>query len=396
MRRTVLLPRWIILMTVFIDVTGFGMVLPLLPFYASEFGAGSTALGVLVASFAFMQFIFTPILGRVSDTMGRRPILLLSILTSVISFLLFALADSYLILLLSRIVAGLATELGVAQAYMSDITSLQDRTAGMGRIGAAHGAGFIIGPAIGGFLSTYHYSTAGFVAAALALINLAFAFLFLPESKPAESSPNGSSDGPGRLTRILRFLASPTIGLLLIILFIMSLAFSAFPVIMPLLAISLFGLSSSDMSLFFVYIGVVQIIFQGVIVGRLAARLGEAQLVPIGALLMTLGVLFMAIFPHLLLFLVLSTIMVSGIGVLSTTIPSFISKRTARHEQGQILGVTQSISSIARVPGPIIGGLFYEFAGIQAPFYLSATLLFVATLIGIHIARRDNRPRERH
>lgn len=391
-----LLPRWIILMTVFIDVTGFGMVLPLLPFYASEFGAGSTALGVLVASFAFMQFIFTPILGRVSDTMGRRPILLLSILTSVISFLLFALADSYLILLLSRIVAGLATELGVAQAYMSDITSLQDRTAGMGRIGAAHGAGFIIGPAIGGFLSTYHYSTAGFVAAALALINLAFAFLFLPESKPAESSPNGSSDGPGRLTRILRFLASPTIGLLLIILFIMSLAFSAFPVIMPLLAISLFGLSSSDMSLFFVYIGVVQIIFQGVIVGRLAVRLGEAQLVPIGALLMTLGVLFMAIFPHLLLFLVLSTIMVSGIGVLSTTIPSFISKRTARHEQGQILGVTQSISSIARVPGPIIGGLFYEFAGIQAPFYLSATLLFVATLIGIHIARRDNRPRERH
>jgi len=383
-------------MTVFIDVTGFGMVLPLLPFYASEFGAGSTALGVLVASFAFMQFIFTPILGRVSDTMGRRPILLLSILTSVISFLLFALANSYLILLLSRIVAGLATELGVAQAYMSDITSLQDRTADMGRIGAAHGAGFIIGPAIGGFLSTYHYSTAGFVAAALALINLAFAFLFLPESKPAESSPNGSSDGPGRLTRILRFLASPTIGLLLIILFIMSLAFSAFPVIMPLLAISLFGLSSSDMSLFFVYIGVVQIIFQGVIVGRLAVRLGEAQLVPIGALLMTLGVLFMAIFPHLLLFLVLSTIMVSGIGVLSTTIPSFISKRTARHEQGQILGVTQSISSIARVPGPIIGGLFYEFAGIQAPFYLSATLLFVATLIGIHIARRDNRPRERH
>jgi predicted MFS family arabinose efflux permease len=383
-------------MTVFIDVTGFGMVLPLLPFYASEFGAGSTALGVLVASFAFMQFIFTPILGRVSDTMGRRPILLLSILTSVISFLLFALADSYLILLLSRIVAGSATELGVAQAYMSDITSLQDRTAGMGRIGAAHGAGFIIGPAIGGFLSTYHYSTAGFVAAALALINLAFAFLLLPESKPADSSPNGSSDGPGRLTRILRFLASPTIGLLLTILFIMSLAFSAFPVIMPLLAISLFGLSSSDMSLFFVYIGVVQIIFQGVIVGRLAARLGEAQLVPIGALLMTLGVLFMAIFPHLLLFLILSTIMVSGIGVLSTTIPSFISKRTARHEQGQILGVTQSISSIARVPGPIIGGLFYEFAGIQAPFYLSATLLFVATLIGIHIARRDNRPRERH
>lgn len=380
-------------MTVFIDVTGFGMVLPLLPYYASEFGAGSTALGFLVASFALMQFVFTPILGRVSDTMGRRPILLLSILTSVISFLLFALADSYFILLLSRIVAGLATELGVAQAYISDITSLQDRTAGMGRIGAAHGAGFIIGPAIGGFLSTYHYSTAGFVAAALAMVNLGFAFAFLPESKPADSPLVGSADEPGRLTRILRFLSSPSIGLLLIILFIMSLAFSAFPVIMPLLAISLFGLSSSDMSLFFVYIGVVQIIFQGFIVGRLTARLGETRLVPVGALLMTFGVFFMTIFPHLLLFLILSTIMVSGIGVLSTTIPSFISKRTARHEQGQILGVTQSISSIARVPGPVIGGLFYEFAGVQAPFFFSAALLFVATLIGIHIARRDSSTR---
>ncbi|MCW4040433.1 MAG: MFS transporter [Candidatus Bathyarchaeota archaeon] len=389
MKRAVFSPRMIILMTVFIDVTGFGIVLPLLPYYASEFGAGSTALGFLVASFALMQFIFTPILGRLSDNMGRRPILLLSILTSVGSFLLFAVADSYLILLLSRIVAGLATELGVAQAYISDITSLKDRTVGMGRIGAAHGAGFIIGPAIGGFLSTYNYSTAGFVAAALAMVNLVFAFLFLPESRHSDLSRDESSDGTGRITGIRRFLSSPTIGLLVIILFIMSIAFSAFPVIMPLLAISLFGLSSSDMSLFFVYIGVVQIVFQGFIVGRLAARLGEAQLVPIGALLMTLGVFFMAIFPNLPLFLMLSTIMVSGIGILSTTIPSFISKRTATHEQGQILGVTQSISSIARVPGPVIGGFFYEFAGVQAPFFLSATLLLLATLIGIKIARNN-------
>lgn len=376
-------------MTVFIDVTGFGIVLPLLPFYASEFGAGSTALGFLVASFALMQFIFTPLLGRLSDTMGRRPVLLLSILTSVASFLLFALADSYLMLLLSRIVAGVATELGVAQAYISDITSLKDRTKGMGRIGAAHGAGFVIGPALGGFLSTHSYSSAGFAAAALAIVNLAFAFLFLPESKHLDKSLDVSSDGKGRVARILRFLSTSTIGLLLVILFIMSIAFSAFPVIMPLLAISLFGLSSSDMSLFFVYIGVVMIIFQGFVVGRLASRFGEAQLVPIGALLMTLGVFFMAVFPNLPLFIILSTIMVSGIGVLSTTIPSFISKRTAMHEQGQILGFTQSISSMARVPGPVIGGFFYEFAGVRAPFFLSAALLMIATILGLKVARNQ-------
>lgn len=157
-------PFLVLLITIFIDVTGFGIVLPLLPYYAATFRVGSTALGILVASFALMQFISSPILGRLSDDNGRRPILLLSILTSVVSFAFFALANSFWMLLISRVVAGLATEIGVAQAYIADITEEQDRAIGMGRVGAIHGAGFIIGPALGGFLSTYGFSAAGWVA----------------------------------------------------------------------------------------------------------------------------------------------------------------------------------------------------------------------------------------
>jgi DHA1 family tetracycline resistance protein-like MFS transporter len=174
-------PTFVVFMTIFIDITGFGMIIPLLPFYAETFQAGPAALGVLVVSFSMMQFIFSPILGRFSDNAGRRPVLLLSILTSSVSFILFALANSFLMLLLSRIIAGMATESAVAQAYIVDITSEKERAKGIGRVGAAFGAGFIIGPAMGGFLSVYGFSAPGFAAFALALLNFLFVFLFLPE-----------------------------------------------------------------------------------------------------------------------------------------------------------------------------------------------------------------------
>ena len=308
-------PTLLILMTIFIDITGFGIVLPLLPFFVNTFQAGSTALGVLVASFALMQFIFSPILGRLSDSFGRRPVLLLSILTSVVSFFLFALAKSYFVLLLSRIIAGLATEIGVAQAYITDVTSEKERTKWMGRMGAAQGAGFIIGPALGGFLSVYGFSAAGFAAAALALLNLIFALFFLPESKTPQKDVEKSKASISRLRGIISIFSKPMMSSLLAILFIMGLAFAAFPVIMPLLAISVFGLSSSTMSFFFIYIGLVQIVFQGFIVGKLASRIGDEKLIPLGAILMTVGVFFMAVFPIYHIFIVLTTIMMVGIGI---------------------------------------------------------------------------------
>lgn len=374
-------------MTIFIDITGFGMIIPLLPFYAETFQAGSTALGVLVASFSIMQFIFSPILGRISDNVGRKPVLLLSILTSMASFIFFALANSFFILILSRIVAGMATETAVAQAYIADITSKKERSTGIGRVAAAHGAGFIIGPAMGGLLSVYGFSAPGFAAAILTLLNLLFVFFFLPESIQNKS--------PGiRITRnsiavylrkLVDALAKPLTGMVLVIFFIVFLGFSAIPVIMPLLGISFFGFGSVEMSYFFMYIGLIQIVLQGFIIGRLANRFGEEKLIAFGPLAMMVGMFLMPLFPNIVIFLASLTMIASGSGVMRTVVPSFISKRTPANEQGGILGVTQSVSTIARVPGPLVGGFVFEFAGLAAPFFLGATLLVGAFGLGCRV-----------
>jgi multidrug resistance protein len=373
-------------MTIFIDVTGFGIVLPLLPYYAATFGVGSTALGILVASFALMQFISSPILGRLSDNIGRRPILLLSIMTSVVSFAFFALANSFWMLLVSRIVAGLATEIGVAQAYIADITKEQDRAIGMGRMGAIHGAGFIIGPALGGFLSAYGFSAAGWAAAVLAAVNLGFVFLFLPESLNPNLKNKDMKTRNGLVVGLRRALSKPLMGSVLIILFIMSFAFSAFPVVMPLLAMTYFGLGSVEMSFFFVYTGFVQIVFQGLVVGKVASRIGEQKMIAVGLLIMTVSIFLLVFFPSLAMFLLLTTIAFIGIGLLNTSIPSYVSKITPVTERGGMMGITQSVSSIARVPGPLIAGIVFEYAGVLAPFLLSAVLLMIATIFGMRIA----------
>jgi len=163
------------------------MILPLLPFYVEIFQAGAAALGILAASFSIMQFIFAPILGRISDNVGRRPILLLSILASTASFILFTLANSYFLLLLSRIIAGVATEAGVVQAYIADTTSEKERARGIGKMGAAHGVGFITGPVIGGALGIYGFWAPNVAAIILTLLNLLLVFFFLPEPKSPQT-----------------------------------------------------------------------------------------------------------------------------------------------------------------------------------------------------------------
>jgi len=378
-------PNFVIVMTTFIDMIGFGMVIPLLPFHPATVEAGAFALGMLIGSFSLMQFIFSPLLGRLSDKVGRRPVLLLSIFSSTLSFIIFALADSFPALLLSRITAGMATEAAVAQAYIADITTETDRATGMGKVGAAHGAGFIIGPAIGGFLSIYGFSVLGFAAAALNGINLLFAFLFLPESNNAASNIQMSANSDGYWRRLATALAKPLIGTVFIILFIITLAFSAIPVIVPLLGIAFFGFGEVEMSYFFMYIGVVQIVLQGLLIGRLTKRWGEENLIILGSLLMMFGAFIMPLTPNIIIFFSSLTMISSGIGTLNTVLLSFISKRTAADEQGGMLGVAQSVGSIARIPGPLIGGLIAEIAGLNIAFLISGALLMIAFGLGFKV-----------
>ena len=385
-RRLRVSPSFVIVMTTFIDMIGFGMVIPVLPFHPETVGAGALALGVLIGSFSLMQFIFSPLLGRLSDKVGRRPVILISIFSSVISFIIFALANSFPLLLLSRITAGMATEASVAQAYISDITTEKDRTKGMGKVGAANGAGFIIGPAIGGFLSVYGLSTLGFAAAALTGVNLLFAFFFLPESNGRlGSTAQANTDGYWR--RLASALTKPLIGAVFVILFVITFAFSAIPVIVPLLGIAFFSFAELEMSYFFMYIGVVQIVLQGILIGRLTARWGEENLMVFGSLLLALGMFFMPLYPSIIVFVASITLISSGIGTLNTVLPSFISKRTPADEQGGMLGIAQSVASIARIPSPLVGGIVAEFAGLDVAFFISAALVTICFFLGFKLFR---------
>jgi multidrug resistance protein len=378
-------PILIISLTIFVDITGYAMIIPLLPFYALSFQVGPTAIGFLIASFSIMQFIFAPLLGRISDKVGRKPVLLISLLTSAFSFILFALANSFFILIVSRIISGMATETAVAQAYIADVTTEKDRTKVMGRMGAAFSAGFIIGPAIGGFLSIYGFSAPGFAAFTLALVNFIFVLLLLPESVRRQDTVRNESVNPSFLSKLRKAISRPLIGPVLLIFFIMIFAFSALPVIAPLLAKSFFNFGSIEISYVFVYMGIIHVIVQGFLIGRLAGKFGDKGLVALGPLFMTLGVFAMPLIPNIVIFLVTITVISIGNGLIRTAIPSFISKKTPPSEQGGMMGMTLSVENMALIPGPLIAGMVLEIAGLAAPFFLSAALLIGAFVLGCRV-----------
>jgi DHA1 family tetracycline resistance protein-like MFS transporter len=281
----------------------------------------------------------------------------------------------------------LATEAAVAQAYIADITNEEQRAEKMGKVGAAVGAGFIFGPAIGGFLSTYGFSATGFGAAALALFNLFFVFFFLPESigkmRSERSIPSTSKSSYFR--NMKRVLKRPLVGHVLVISFIITHAFSAIQVIVPLLTISFFNFGSVELSYIFIYIGIIQIVLQGFVLGRLVKKVGEEKLLAFGPLIMMLGIVVMPLIPNIGVFLSSLAMMAFGNGVMQTVVPSFISKRTPASEQGGVLGIAQSVSSIARVPGPIIGGFVVEIAGLVSSFFFSGLFLMVAFIFSCRV-----------
>ncbi len=379
-------PIYVIVLTVFIDMTGYGMIIPLLPFYANEFQAGPAALGILIASFAFMQFFFSPLLGRASDKIGRKPILLLSLLISFIGFTIFSFANSYLTLLFSRIIAGIATERAVAQAYIADVTDHKSRTKEMGKIGAALGAGFIVGPAIGGALGTYGFSIPGFAAMFLTLLNIVFVMSFLPEpQREKEQTMKNADRRLGFLQELLDSLRKPLLGITLLILFIVTLAFSTIPVIVPLLSIDFFNFSSLELSFVFIYIGLIQIVMQGFVINSLSRRFGDEKLIALGPVLMATGAFLMPIFQNVIVFFFTNSLLAAGFGIINTSIPAFLSKRISLNEQGSILGAASSVASIANIPGPLLIGFIYAFAGSFVPFLISAVMLALAFLIGCRV-----------
>ena len=384
--RRVLSPINVIMLTVLVDMTGFGMIIPLIPFYAQRFASGASGIGILLASFSVMQLIFSPLLGRISDTRGRKPVLLFSILTSIGSFLFFTFANSYLVLLLSRIIAGLATEGAVAQAYIADITTKEERSIGIGKVGAAIGIGFILGPVIGGLLSPYGIRAPGAAALILSIINLVFVFMFLPEPDRLMKGDEKASFMQS-MRGILEAVKEPLTGQVYVIFFVVSLAFSAIPVIVPLLAIQYFGFTEVEMSYVFIFIGIVQVFLQGFGIRRLIAKLGEEKLIILGPLLLAIGVTLTPLLQSIGGFGVSTILVASGVGITNTAVPGFISLMTSAEKQGSKLGVIQSIGSVARIFGPIMAGYITEFSSVQSSFYFSGLLLIIPFVLGCRLFR---------
>lgn len=354
-----------IFLIVFIDLLGFSIILPLLPYYAKEFNATDFQIGLLAASYAAAQLIGAPILGRLSDRYGRRPVLLVSIAGNVVGYVLLALAQSLSMLFIARMLAGItAANISVAQAYISDITDAKNRGRGLGLLGAAFGLGFIIGPALGGALSTFGYATPSFVSAGLGAFNFLLVLLWLPESLTTERRAEllHQKRSPLSLASLWEAMHRPLVGPLLYTRFFYGLAFSLFQTIFALYALYRFGLAAQQTGFVLAYVGVLSVIMQGFVIGRLTERFNDSLLILVATALMAGALLGWALAPTIpVLLIVMAPIAMAG-GVLNTVVNSAISKNVPPFEIGGMLGFSSSLESLTRVISPSLGGLLLEWA----------------------------------
>ncbi len=355
---------------VFIDLLGFSIILPLLPFYAETFNATPTQVGLLVASYAAAQLVGAPILGRMSDRFGRKPILMISLSGTFIGFLMLGFANSLAMLFASRILDGFTGgNISVAQAYITDITDENNRARGLGMLGAAFGLGFIIGPALGGILSVYGFAIPAFVAAALSLISIIGVLFFLPESltEEARTALINQTRLKFSLGNLWRAINRPRVGPILHVRFFYGLAFATFQTIFPLYAQYKLGLDARGTGFVLTYVGILVVFVQGFLVGWLVARFNEYRLVFLGTLIMTVSLFAWALASSILFVLVILAPLAIAAGILNTLLNSTLSKAVYPEEVGGTLGISASLESLTRVISPAAGGFLLGSLGPWAP-----------------------------
>jgi multidrug resistance protein len=375
-------PVVIVFVTVFIDLLGFGIIIPLLPFYAESFGATALTVGMLSTSFSLAQFIFAPIWGRLSDRIGRRPIILAGLLGSFLSYLAFASVSSLPLLFLARIFAGIAgANIPTAQAVMADITTPENRAKGMGLVGAAFGLGFIFGPAIGGFFSRWGYAAPSLFAAGLSIANFTFAWFMLPETLRPE---HRATARVGRVEALRRALARPHLPLLLFTGFLVVASFSVFESTFALFAERRFHFTAATIGYLFAFVGVILAIVQGGLVGRVTRVLGEHHLVPLSLSVAAIGLLMIPASDSVAALLVTQAVLAVGMGFNGPALMSLVSRFSAAEDQGGVMGLTQSLNSLARIIGPLYGGFVFDHFGIGVPFVSSAAFMAVTALVATY------------
>jgi MFS family permease len=404
-----------VVFVVFLDLVGFGVVVPILPFYVRSFGVSDVFIGLLAASYSLAQFVFAPLLGRVSDARGRRPVLMLSLAGSVVAWTVFGVAGE--VLAVAGVVAGVATlfasrtlagamggNIATAQAYVADVTPVERRAAALGLLGASFSVGFVFGPALGGLLASdaavalardalpaavpaTRFSLPSFGAAALSLLALVSAALFLPE-------PARTRSAPARTTLVGGFVAAlsdRSLRDLVVSFFLLSLAFSGVQVMFIPFAADVYGYDATQTALFLTYVGALGAVNQGVVVGRLSARYDDARLAAAGSVVLLVSLVVLPFSPalgrllpplggpawftrELFVLLVDGALLSFGNGLLTVSLSTLVSTRTGADRQGSAFGVTQGAGSLGRTVGPPVMAALYV-VGFPLPFLVGALVL---------------------
>jgi DHA1 family tetracycline resistance protein-like MFS transporter len=402
-------PLLVIFITVFIDLVGFGIVIPVLPYYAegTAFGATPREVGLLFASYSVMQLIFSPVLGRLSDRYGRRPILLISLLGTCLGFLILGFATTLWMLFVGRIIDGISGgNISTAQAYIADVTTKENRAKGMGLIGAAFGLGFVFGPAIGGILSRWGINVPFLFASGLALANTILLYFVLPETVTSDHPARVSAAAGRGWKQVFDALRQPQLAVILAIYFLSIVAFSILTTVFSLFMMFRLGYDPWHSGWIFAFVGVVSAIIQGGLIGRLVKYFGEPNLVIIGGLLLAASLFaspFVTVATGLLGILSVGGLNSVGNALSAPSLSSLASKSAGAGEQGTVLGVMQSVASLARAVGPSLAAvLIYSAAAhmgfdrklqnmsdssILRTFWTAAVIQFVAFLLAVYFAR---------
>jgi len=368
-------PLFTIFLVVFFDLLSFGIVIPILPYYSKTFGANAFELGWLMAAYSIAQFLCAPLWGSLSDRVGRRPVLLATILLGASAMVATALAGSLAILFAARFVAGaFAANISTASAYIADVTTEENRAKGMGVIGAGFGLGFIFGPAIGGLLAAHqNYSLPMLCAAALGFLNFLFALAVLEEPARAKGPASRS-----RWAGMGDALANPRTGLPIALFFFNTLAFTQLEVSFGLFVLERFGYGPRGAGGFLAGMGVVSAMLQGGMIGRLSKKFGELKLIPAAFAFLMAGMAAAAFAPTPLLFAFCLLSVAIGMGMANPCLSSLASKGAPAAKRGSVMGIYQSAGSLSRIVGPPVAGFLFDRLGSGTPLLASSGLIGIA------------------
>ncbi len=394
---------WVLLMAAFVDMMGYAMVFPLLPFYAVRFGGSPQVIGWMVASFSIAQVAASPLWGRFSDKWGRRPGLLIGLAGSALAFLIFGFANSLWLLFVSRVAQGASGgTTGIMQAYIGDSVPPEDRAKALGWLSAATSAGVMIGPAIGSLSNSRLGPEApGVIAAGLCLINLIFAWRWLPESRPRDRAPSTEEVEVGTLAETvdpdaaqqrtgksvsamlwetLRYPRKETSELIWIYAVAM-MAFSALTAVLGLFLMERFQMTEANIGYIFLFLGSISVVMRAGVLGRVVRAFGEVRVMRLGAILLAIGLFAYPLPERFSVLLLVMGLVPIGTALLFPSTTGLLSRRGGKDQLGQLMGVQQAFGSVSRIVGPLWAGALFQHVSPDAPFYAAGAVVVLAVIL---------------